>query len=101
MRDFSECLLSSFDGGKRKLLDIKFLDFDMFISVVDEDLFSNFVLYEFFFYSREVESGFFCFYIFFLVKIKLEIELSYEDESVFKKLRVEGEEYLDIVESDE
>ena len=37
LRDFSECSPSSSDGGKRKSLDTKSLDFDMFTSAADED----------------------------------------------------------------
>lgn len=101
LRDFSECSPSSSDGGKRKSLDTKSLDFDMFTSAADEDSPSNSVSHESPSYSREAESGSPCFHTFSLAKIKSEIELGHEDESAPKKPRVEGEEYPDIVESDE
>ena len=102
IRDFSECSPSSSDGGKRKSLDTKSLDFDMFTSAADEDSPSNSVSHESPSYSREAESGSPCFHTFSLAKIKSEIELGHEDESAPKKPRVEeGDEYLDTVESDE
>lgn len=44
LRDFGFCLLISFEGGKRKSFDVKLFDFDLFIFVLDEELFSNLVL---------------------------------------------------------
>lgn len=101
LRDFGECSPSSSDGGKRKSLDTKSLDFDMFTSAADEDSPSNSPSHESPSYSREAESGSPCFHTFSLAKIKSEIELGHEDESASKKPRLEGEEYPDTAENDE
>ena len=103
LRDFSESSPSSSDGGKRKSLDAKSLDFDMFTSAADEDSPSNSV-------SREspptfsgdaelTESGSPCFHTFSLAKIKSEIELGQEDEIAPKKPRLEEEKLPDAAEN--
>lgn len=105
IRDFSECSPSSSDGGKRKSLDTKSLDFDMFTSAADEDSPSNSASQESPpTYNRDAEiadSGSPCFHTFSLAKIKSEIELGQEDESAAKKPRLEGDEYPDVAENDE
>lgn len=105
LRDFSECSPSSSDGGKRKSLDTKSLDFDLFTSAADEDSPSNSVSHESPpTYSRDAElaeSGSPCFHTFSLAKIKSEIELGQEDESAPKKPRLEADEYPDTAENGE
>lgn len=105
MLDLSECSPSSSDGGKRKSLDTKSLDFDMFTSAVGEDSPSNSAIQESPpTYSADAEladSGSPCFHTFSLAKIKSEIELGPEDESASKKPRLECEEYPDVAENDE
>lgn len=101
LKDFSECSPSSSDGGKRKSLDTKSLDLDLFTSAADEDSPSNSASHESPSYSREAESGSPCFHTFSLAKIKSEIDLEHEDESAPKKPRVESDEYPDTVENDE
>lgn len=105
MWDLSEYLLSSLDGGKWKLLDVKFIDFDVFVSVVIVDLFYDFLILGLLINFCRVDvigRDFFGVNMFFLVKIKFEIFFGYNEEDVLlKKLRMENCEYGNDIESDE
>lgn len=98
LRDLGECSPSSSEGGKRKSVDTKSLDFDLFTSATVEDSPSNSASQESPppTYSRDTElteSGSPCFHTFSLAKIKSEIEIGNEDETTAKRPRLESEEF--------
>ena len=96
MRDLSECSPSSSDGGKRKLLDTKSIDFDVLVNAAGDDSASNST-------SRESPPNFSRDELddraspeirtFSLAKIKSEIGIGQENETAPKKARLESGDY--------
>lgn len=96
MRDLSECSPSSSDGGKRKLLDTKSIDFDVLVNAAGDDSASNST-------SRESPPNFSRDELddraspeirtFSLAKIKSEIGIGQENEISPKKARLESGDY--------
>ena len=105
IRELGECSPSSSDGGKRKSLDAKAIDFDVLVNATGEDSPSNSI-------SRESPPNL-CrdelgersspeLHTFSLAKIKSEIGLGHEDlQSAPKKPRLEGEEYDNDTDNEE
>ncbi|PFX31304.1 RING finger protein 219 [Stylophora pistillata] len=107
LRDLGSCSPTSSEGGKRKSIDAKSLDFDLFTSAPGEDSPSNSVSQENSSpppaFNRDpelTESGSPCFHTFSLAKIKSEIEVDNEDENTAKKPRLDSDEFPDAEEEE-
>lgn len=107
LRDLGSCSPTSSEGGKRKSLDAKSLDFDLFTPAPDEESPSNSASQEnsspppTFNRDAELTEGESpCFRTFSLAKIKSEIEVDNEDETTAKKPRLDSDEFPDAEEED-
>lgn len=107
LRDLGSCSPTSSEGGKRKSLDAKSLDFDLFTPAPDEESPSNSASQEnsspppTFNRDAELTEGESpCFRTFSLAKIKSEIEVDNEDETTSKKPRLDSDEFPDAEEED-